>query len=90
MLLSLRRASGRTQTDVAAEVGIPASVLSAYERQRRQPGIEIAGRIIAALGYRLLTVRLLDPDVQARRLCDVVELAEALPWRPRPLATARR
>ena len=89
-LRSLRRRSGRTQADVAAAVGIPASVLSAYERGRRQPGLEIAGRIIAALGYRVEFVRTLDPVVQARRLADVLTLAEALPYAPRPLAKARR
>jgi hypothetical protein len=32
----------------------------------------------------------LDPVEQARRLRDVLELAEALPYQPRPLASARR
>lgn len=86
----LRLRAGRKQTDVAAEVGLPASVLSAYERSRRQPGLEIASRIVDALGYRIEFVPRLDPDVQARRLEDVLLLAEQLPYRPRPLATARR
>lgn len=34
-------------------------------------------------------VRHLDPEVQARKLVEVLTLAEALPYRPRPLATAR-
>jgi len=46
----LRVKTGRSQRDVAAAVGLPASVLSAYERGRRQPGIEIAGRLVEALG----------------------------------------
>jgi hypothetical protein len=75
---------------VAAAVGIPATVLSAYERGRRQPGVEVAGRIIDALGYRVEFVRALDPVVQARRLAEVLTLAEALPFTPRPLARARR
>lgn len=89
-LRTLRRRSGRSQGDVAAAVGIPASVLSAYERGRRQPGLEVAGRIIEALGYRVGFVRLPDPATQARRLEDVLTLAEALPYSPRPLAKARR
>ena len=71
-------------------MGLPASVLSAYERCRRQPGLEIASRIIDVLGYRIEFVPRLDPTVQARRLEDVLTLAEELPYRPRPLATPRR
>lgn len=89
-LRALRLRSGRTQAEVAAAVGIPASVLSAYERGRRQPGLEIAGRIIDTLGYRVDFVRRLDPTVQARKLEDVLTLAEHLPYRPRPMATVQR
>ena len=90
ILRVLRRRTGRAQAEVAAAVGIPASVLSAYERGRRQPGLDIAGRIIDELGYRVEFVRRLDPAVQARRLHEVLDLAEQLPYRPRPMATARR
>ena len=50
----------------------------------------VAGRIIEALGYRADFVPRLDPAVQARKLVDVLTLAEALPYRPRPLARVRR
>ena len=89
-LRMLRLRTGRRQAEVAAEVGLPASVLSAYERGRRQPGLEIASRIVDALGYGVEFVPQLDPTVQARRLEDVLTLAEQLPYRPRPMATARR
>ena len=88
-LHQLRLRTGRSQADVAAQVGIPASVLSAYERGRRQPGLDIAGRIIDALGYQIHLVPRLDPEVQARKLVDVLTLAEALPYRPRPPARPR-
>lgn len=71
-------------------MGIPTTVLSAYERGRRQPGLEVATRIIDALGFRVELVPMLDPAVQARRLEEVLALGEALPYRPRPLASARR
>lgn len=90
VLASLRRRVGRTQADVAAATGIPASVLSAYERGRRQPSLAITSRIIDALGYSVKFDFVLDPSEQARRLRDVLELAEALPYQPRPLASARR
>jgi transcriptional regulator with XRE-family HTH domain len=90
MLAALRRRAGRTQAEVAEAVGIPASVLSAYERCRRQPSLANASRIIDALGYSVKFSFVLDPAEQARRLHDVLELAEALPYTPRPLASARR
>lgn len=90
VLAALRRRTGRTQVDVASAVGIPASVLSAYERGRRQPSLATASRIIDALGYSVMFNFVLDPADQARRLHDVLELADALPYQPRPLASARR
>lgn len=90
VLATLRRRTGRTQTEVAAAAGIPPSVLSAYERRRRQPSLLMASRIIDALGYAVKFDMVLDPAEQARRLRDVLELAEALPYEPRPLAAARR
>ena len=89
-LAMLRRRTGRTQADLAASVGIPATVLSAYERGRRQPSIAIASRIVETLGYAIKFDFVLDPAEQARRLAEVLALAEALPYRPRPLASARR
>ena len=75
---------------MAAAVGIPATVLSAYERGRRQPSLVTASRIIDALGYSVKFEFVLDPAEQGRRLRDVLELAEAMPYEPRPLASARR
>jgi transcriptional regulator with XRE-family HTH domain len=89
-LATLRRRTGRTQAEVARAVGIPATVLSAYERGRRQPSLAIASRIIDSLGYSVKFEFVLDPVEQARRLREVLELAEALPYQPRPLAMARR
>ena len=90
ILSLLRRRTGRTQAEVAAAVGIPAPVLSAYERGRRQPSLAVASRIVEELGYSVKFDFVLDPSEQARRLRDVLELAEALPHQPRPLASARR
>jgi transcriptional regulator with XRE-family HTH domain len=90
LLLVLRRRAGRTQTDVAQATGIPASVLSAYERGRREPSLTNASRVIDALGYSVKFDFVLDPSEQARRLHDVLELADALPYQARPLASARR
>jgi transcriptional regulator with XRE-family HTH domain len=89
VLRTLRRRTGLTQREVAASAGIPASVLSAYERNRRMPSLAAASQVIEALGYSVKFDFVLDPAEQARRLCEVLDLAEALPYRPRPLASAR-
>lgn len=89
-LLALRRRRGWTQAQVAELTGIPTSVLSAYERCRRVPGLDAASRIIDALGYRVDLVPLPDPAACGRHLEQVLALAEELPFRPRPMAKARR
>ena len=86
----LRRRAGRTQRWVADRVGIPVTVVSAYENGRRQPSADVVERIVAALGFRIELIELPDPDVQAKKLEDVLGLAEALPYRARPLARPRR
>jgi len=75
---------------VAAVTGIPVTVLSAYERGRRQPGVDSVARVVAALGFRVEFVPATPPAVRAQRLEEVLSLASALPYRPRPLAKARR
>ena len=89
-LRELRTKAGLTQAEVGRRVGIPATVVSAYECGRRQPSLEVAGRIIEAMGFEARFVRVLDPEVQGRKLVEVLTLAEALPYRPRPLAKARQ
>jgi transcriptional regulator with XRE-family HTH domain len=88
-LRDLRHRAGLTQAVVAARAGIPATVLSAYECGRRKPSLDVAGRIIAAMGFDTRFVPQLDPQVQGQRLVEVLTLAEALPYRPRPLSVAR-
>lgn len=92
-LRDLRHRAGVTQVELARRVGIPSTVVSAYECGRRQPSLEVAGRIITALGFEVRLEpsrrRTLDPKVQARKLIDVLLLAEAQPYRPRPLSKAR-
>ncbi len=88
-LRELRLKAGLTQAEVGRRVGIPATVVSAYECGRRQPSLEVAGRIIEAMGFETRFVRVLDHEVQGRKLVEVLTLADALPYRPRPLAKAR-
>jgi len=41
------------------------------------------------MGFAIHVDGRLDPEVQARKLADVLQLAEQLPYHPKPLATAR-
>ena len=88
-LTRLRRESGLTQVQLAARAGIPASVLSAYERGRREPGASALLRIARAAGFEPSYRRQPDPATCAGRLVEVLALAEALPYRPRPLTVPR-
>jgi transcriptional regulator with XRE-family HTH domain len=85
-----RRQAGLSQVELAARAGITPSVLSAYEHGRRQPGADVFLAIIRAAGFEPTYVRRLDDRRQGRLLAEVLELAEALPHRPRPMPRERR
>jgi hypothetical protein len=91
----LRLRSGRTHADVAAAVGIPAAVVSAYAGGAN-PACSVVARLVDELGYRIGFAPRPDPAVQAHKLADVLNLAEALasghaPWSgPRPSGSSRR
>lgn len=66
---------------------MPRSVVNAYVRGKREPGADALGRLAAAGGMELrLAPRRppVDAERASRLLVQVLELAEALPFRPRP------
>lgn len=77
-----RRKSGLSQAELARRAAMPRSVLNAYERHHRQPGVDALARIARAAG---LEVRLgppadrIDPARAGRILVQVLDLAEAFP-----------
>lgn len=80
------RRSGLSQAELARRAGIQRSVLNAYLHGGREPGGEALLRIAAAAGMGLhVGARRppVDPDRASRILTQVLELAEALPFRPR-------
>jgi transcriptional regulator with XRE-family HTH domain len=80
------RHSGLSQAELARRAGIQRSVLNAYLHGSREPGGDALLRIAAAAGMRLQVDRRrppVDPDRASRILTQVLELAEALPFRPR-------
>lgn len=88
-LRQLRSRAGLTQAEVARRTGIVTTVLSAYERGRREPGADTFLRIVEAIGFEPNWTRRLDPATQGRRLVEVLQLAEALPFRARPMPRPR-
>lgn len=86
LLREARRRAGLSQAELARRAGIPRSVLSVYESGRRRPSSDALARILAAAGFDLRlspAVRRVDAERAGRILEQVLDLAEALPWRRR-------
>jgi uncharacterized protein len=61
LIADIRRRSGLNQADLARRAGLTGSVLSAYARGRRQPGVEALARIAAAAGLEIRVGEAGDP-----------------------------
>lgn len=82
----VRRQSGLSQAELARRAGFTRSVVNAYERGHRQPGVNALARIAAAAGMQLRVEpapHVVDPGRAGRILEQVLDLAEALPNRRR-------
>jgi transcriptional regulator with XRE-family HTH domain len=88
LIRSARNRAGMTQTALAHRAREPQSVVSAYERGRRQPSAAALNRLIEAAGFQLIIVPAPrpgpDPGRVARDLADALALADMLPTRRRP------
>ena len=80
-----------TQAQLAAKAGTSQAAVSAYESSAKQPSVATLSRLLNAMGSRLAVApteawlsRQPDPRRAARRLLEVLELAEALPTRHSP------
>jgi len=87
LVRDIRDRSGLSQAELARRAGLPRSVVNAYLKGKREPGADALSRLAAAGGFELQLGRR-QPPVDAERagkiLVQVLELAEALPFRPRP------
>ena len=83
----IKTQSGLSQAELARRAGLSRSVVNAYLKGSREPGADALARLAAAGGFELQLGRR-KPPVDAERagriLVQVLELAEALPFRPRP------
>jgi transcriptional regulator with XRE-family HTH domain len=83
----IRDRSGLSQAELARRSGLPRSVVNAYLKGKREPGADALARLAAAGGFELRLDRRrppVDAERAGRILVQVLELAEALPFRPRP------
>ena len=87
LVKQIRVKSGLSQAELGRRAGLPRSVVNAYLRGSREPGADALARLAAAGGLELKLARR-EPPVDAERagriLVQVLELAEALPFRSRP------
>ena len=91
LLRLVRRRAGLTQSDLAQRAGTSQPVVSAYERGHRDPSYGTLQRLVAAAGEELRLVAVQRPmtdlpppaDIEehARRLLDVLSIADAVPPR---------
>lgn len=83
----IHRRSGLSQAELSRRAGLPRSVVNVYLKGHREPGADTLARLAAAGGFELgLAPRRppVDAERASRILVQVLELAEALPFRPRP------
>jgi transcriptional regulator with XRE-family HTH domain len=92
LIARVRTRNGLSQRALAQRAGTSQPVVSAYENGRRDPGFETLRRLVAAAGERLVVDAVrptpgLPPPVSvedhARRLLDVLSIADAIPARKR-------
>jgi transcriptional regulator with XRE-family HTH domain len=97
LIRQTRQASGLSQAELARRAEMPRSVLNAYERHRRQPGVDALARIARAAGMEVrvelpvegllpagrVEVSRIDAARAGRILAQVLDLAEELPGRRR-------
>jgi uncharacterized protein len=100
VIRAVRRRQGLTQAELARRAGTSQPVISAYEHGRRDPTYETLRKLVEAGGERLHVDAgphrsdgppPADVAEHARRLLDVLTLADAIPARRRsPLLSAPR
>ncbi len=66
-LLQARLLSGKSQAEVAREVGIVQGSVSNYERGAREPSLSIAARLAESLGVDLVSLAALAMGARDRR-----------------------
>jgi uncharacterized protein len=81
-----REAAGLSKRELARRAGTSAAAIVAYETGEREPSFRTLRRLVRAAGYdsELVTrpaLGRLDPVQAAKRLAEVLDLADHLPQR---------
>lgn len=87
LIKEIQERSGLSQAELARRAGLPRSVVNVYLSGKREPGADVLARLASAAGLELgLTPRKppVNPERAGKILVQVLELAEALPFRARP------
>jgi transcriptional regulator with XRE-family HTH domain len=87
LVAEIGRRSGLSQAELARRARVDRSVLSAYAHGRRQPSVAALGRIAGGAGLALELVPETGDAASAHAgevLARVLDLAGAMPYRPRP------
>lgn len=95
LIREIRQVRGISQAELARRAQLSRSVVNAYERGTRQPGVDALARIAGAADMELLVVPRaapaapgepvphIEPERAGHLLAQVLDLAEALPHRRR-------
>src|SRR5690349_12106979 len=87
LVREISEGSGLSQAELARRAGLPRSVVNAYLKGKREPGADALARLAAAGGFELQLGRRrppVDTERAGKILVQVLDLAEALPFRSRP------
>lgn len=83
LLRTARTRSGLTQRQLARRAGVDPSVLSAYEKGRREPSAHTFRLLLAAAGTQLTLTDRWDSRRNGQLFEAVMEMTDHLPQRPR-------
>lgn len=86
LIFEIGARSGLSQAELARRAGLDRSVLNAYAHGRRQPSVAALGRIASGAGLEVELVPAANDSASAHAgevLARVLDLAGALPYRPR-------
>lgn len=85
LIVAARLRAGVSQAELARRSGVPRTVVNAYERGAREPGVDALERLANAAGLRvgLVASGPIGTERRAGILEQVLDLAEVLPGRRR-------
>lgn len=83
LVAEIRAHAALSQAELARRAGMTRSVVNAYERGQREPGVDALARLARAGGLRIKLEQIppADDERAGRILTEVLDLAEALPSR---------